>query len=150
MSAWGSKAHFMECGLTPLLQHQNSNDNDNDNDNDNEPESCTICLKDLAFEAPPSSPFAPLSEAEKNFLDAVIIGTKKPLDILSFRENAPRRSKDVAGKEPEHASVRIKACRHVFGLGCLEEWLQEKNSCPMCRKTLFARGSGRPGEWANV
>ncbi|KAI1672005.1 hypothetical protein L13192_02864 [Pyrenophora tritici-repentis] len=53
MSAWGTKAHFMKTGLAPVLQHHHNSENAN------EPESCTICLKDLAFEAPPPPPLRP-------------------------------------------------------------------------------------------
>ncbi|KAA8623527.1 hypothetical protein A1F94_003618 [Pyrenophora tritici-repentis] len=78
MSAWGTKAHFMKTGLAPVLQHHHNSENAN------EPESCTICLKDLAFEAPPSSSSsAPLSEAEKIFLDAVLAGTKELLEWVN-------------------------------------------------------------------
>lgn len=33
----------------------------------------------------------------------------------------------------------IVACGHVFHDECLRVWLEEKNTCPVCRKRLFVR-----------
>jgi hypothetical protein len=38
----------------------------------------------------------------------------------------------------DEQTVRIKPCKHVFGSQCLAAWLKFKNTCPMCRKVLYA------------
>ena len=35
------------------------------------------------------------------------------------------------------ASLANKGCKHVLGNRCLETWLSEENSCPLCRNILF-------------
>ncbi|KAF2678263.1 hypothetical protein K458DRAFT_409016 [Lentithecium fluviatile CBS 122367] len=42
-----------------------------------------------------------------------------------------------------HPSLKLTTCGHVFGKACLETWLRDHNTCPMCRATLFAFGLGR-------
>ncbi len=32
------------------------------------------------------------------------------------------------------AAVRIKSCGHVLGEKCLDDWIQQNNTCPVCRK----------------
>ena len=39
-------------------------------------------------------------------------------------------------KEDLH-SIQIKECAHKFHLSCIQRWLAEKSTCPVCRKTLF-------------
>jgi hypothetical protein len=34
--------------------------------------------------------------------------------------------------------VTIKKCGHVFGHYCLERWMYENNTCPVCRVVFFA------------
>ena len=36
-------------------------------------------------------------------------------------------------------SVTVRAetvCKHVFDKHCLDSWLKEKNTCPLCRKVI--------------
>ena len=33
----------------------------------------------------------------------------------------------------------IKSCSHMFCIGCLDLWLKEQNTCPMCRRVLFTQ-----------
>ena len=173
MSAYYRKADFMTYELAPFFQPPRNSTSC--------PESCCICLKDVAFEAASTSPpkrLNPadktfleasldmlsqrkqeqprprprprLSEAEKAFLEEIIAGTKTSLDLLALRREEARLVEDApfpSPKEVQHAAVRIRACGHVFGLACIKEWLQDKNSCPMCRKILFMPGSGQPGQW---
>jgi hypothetical protein len=37
---------------------------------------------------------------------------------------------------PEPA-VTIKRCGHVFGRNCLEHWMRDSNTCPICRIEFF-------------
>jgi hypothetical protein len=37
----------------------------------------------------------------------------------------------------EHNAVAIKLCGHVFGMTCLQTWLRDHRTCPMCRQELF-------------
>jgi hypothetical protein len=41
--------------------------------------------------------------------------------------------------DPPIQITNISACTHVFGRKCLERWLSENNTCPMCRATLYER-----------
>ncbi|KAG7698314.1 hypothetical protein KL933_001260 [Ogataea haglerorum] len=45
---------------------------------------------------------------------------------------------DMAKKEVvyNHAPVEMP-CGHVFGRGCLREWLKTNNSCPLCRHSML-------------
>ncbi|KAF2642652.1 hypothetical protein P280DRAFT_548095 [Massarina eburnea CBS 473.64] len=36
-----------------------------------------------------------------------------------------------------HTAIKIKSCNHIFGQECLLRWLEEENTCPMCRHQLF-------------
>lgn len=38
-----------------------------------------------------------------------------------------------------HNACKILACGHWFGTHCLHTWLQDENTCPMCRRQLFLR-----------
>jgi hypothetical protein len=37
----------------------------------------------------------------------------------------------------QHHAVRIKHCGHIFGMQCLQTWLSDHRTCPMCRQELF-------------
>jgi hypothetical protein len=41
--------------------------------------------------------------------------------------------------DPPIQISNISACTHVFGRKCLETWLSDHNTCPMCRATLYER-----------
>lgn len=36
----------------------------------------------------------------------------------------------------EDSSVNVLACRHIFHVGCLDEWLKRAQNCPLCRSTI--------------
>ncbi|KAF7860798.1 hypothetical protein EAF04_008316 [Stromatinia cepivora] len=42
-----------------------------------------------------------------------------------------------------HAPAKMPACGHVFGRACIALWLQEKNTCPMCRDRVGLPWVGR-------
>ncbi|TEY27893.1 hypothetical protein BOTCAL_1078g00030 [Botryotinia calthae] len=37
---------------------------------------------------------------------------------------------------PHHDAVKMKRCGHVFGRGCIVQWMKENNTCPMCRSRV--------------
>lgn len=39
--------------------------------------------------------------------------------------------------EESHILCKISPCGHWFGASCLHTWLQERNTCPLCRRKLF-------------
>jgi hypothetical protein len=45
-----------------------------------------------------------------------------------------------------HGPVLLE-CKHLFGRGCLVQWLQDNNSCPMCRRTLYASENEEENEY---
>ena len=36
----------------------------------------------------------------------------------------------------EHSKVVRLACTHMFCLECLKQWLNQRNTCPLCRLSL--------------
>ena len=44
-------------------------------------------------------------------------------------------------QETGFIEVRLRLpCNHIVGSGCITTWLQENNTCPICRRVLFAQG----------
>lgn len=35
-----------------------------------------------------------------------------------------------------HAPAKLPVCGHVFGRSCIANWLQDSNTCPMCRNRI--------------
>jgi hypothetical protein len=44
---------------------------------------------------------------------------------------------------PQQIVRRINFCRHVFHQNCIDTWLGDHNTCPVCRYDLSARGGNR-------
>ena len=40
-------------------------------------------------------------------------------------------------REQGHEACKIESCGHWFGSSCLRAWLDDHNTCPMCRRELF-------------
>jgi hypothetical protein len=49
----------------------------------------------------------------------------------------PAAIKPFFGEFPE-PGLKIKACGHVLGHRCALKWFENANSCPFCRRKLFA------------
>jgi hypothetical protein len=41
--------------------------------------------------------------------------------------------------------TEIKECGHVFCLDCLDTWMEENNTCPMCRAVLYKMKTRKTG-----
>lgn len=60
-----------------------------------------------------------------------------PTVAVSVGNNALKS--DVAEELEDGPFIRIRACSHIFHTTCLRTWLRnEKNTCPLCRRILFA------------
>ncbi|WZZ88261.1 uncharacterized protein LOC106358545 [Brassica napus] len=44
---------------------------------------------------------------------------------------------NLYGSSSIHGSATLMNCSHVFHERCLSDWLQRKNTCPMCRTVLY-------------
>lgn len=44
---------------------------------------------------------------------------------------------NLFGSSSIHGPATLMSCSHVFHERCLLEWLQRKNTCPMCRTVLY-------------
>jgi hypothetical protein len=53
----------------------------------------------------------------------------EPLNIASTPNKTSEPILEIA--------VTIKKCGHVFGRNCLEQWMRDANTCPMCRVEFF-------------
>jgi hypothetical protein len=43
----------------------------------------------------------------------------------------------------------IGSCRHSFCNGCILEWLENHNTCPLCRRVVHKQKKGRCGYFAS-
>lgn len=43
-----------------------------------------------------------------------------------------------------HLATQILKCKHVFGMSCLNTWVKQANTCPMCRDVLFRTEEPEP------
>ena len=69
------------------------------------------------------------------------VSVPKPLadEFEVVKDNACRICTEVIGESREGGTVEeptTTKCGHSFGADCLEHWLQEKTTCPMCRTVL--------------
>ncbi|KAL1801410.1 hypothetical protein ACET3X_001752 [Alternaria dauci] len=118
--AYETKEDFEEFGLAPYLTTTTK------------AESCSICLKDLACEDTGAA-HKPLSKAERKLLDDEVDAWYHIYDI-----NLPRDPHHHHNPE-EQVGIELKTCGHIFGKTCIETWLEDSNSCPMCRKVLYPK-----------
>lgn len=38
----------------------------------------------------------------------------------------------------DHTAIKTSCCNNVFGRTCLETWLEDANTCPLCRVELYS------------
>ena len=117
---YADKATFEKSGLAPYLTTSTKAD------------CCSICLKDLACEASETA-HNPLTKAERKLLDDEVDTYQDISDI--HRHQYPHRHHN----QEEQVGARLNACGHVFGKTCIDTWLKDSNSCPMCRIELFQK-----------
>ncbi|KAF2247981.1 hypothetical protein BU26DRAFT_325217 [Trematosphaeria pertusa] len=55
-------------------------------------------------------------------------------------------SSSPATETTREQPVTIVKCGHIFGLNCLTQWMQEANTCPICRVEFFANEEEVP-DW---
>ncbi|TGO11503.1 hypothetical protein BTUL_0108g00190 [Botrytis tulipae] len=72
----------------------------------------------------------------KALVDASLRPTRKPLEEIDpcFCSD-PYAIKTTNGEC--HEAVKMPRCTHIFGRSCIVEWLQEKDTCPMCRQKIL-------------
>ena len=63
-------------------------------------------------------------------------GQEKGLMFKDIKEEGcDKRSCQICLEEYEddHEITRLKKCRHVFHRSCIDHWLSQNRSCPICR-----------------
>jgi len=90
---------------------------------------------------------------DENIYNIIIESIKKRLNKIKKERRKKRIKSDKEGdkKEGEHIDdiccicfeelnndlYHEKNCNNYFHNTCIDKWLQNKDSCPLCRKTLF-------------
>jgi hypothetical protein len=100
-TTYPTKAFFEATGYAPHLQPTSN------------PDSCGICLKDIACEAQVAV-YKPLSEAERTFLDLFLHFPSKiqHTDILRLKKDQHHHTTHHH-HEDEETGLRIKACGYI-------------------------------------
>mmetsp|Transcript_21176 Transcript_21176/g.17569 ORF Transcript_21176/g.17569 Transcript_21176/m.17569 type:complete len:111 (+) Transcript_21176:625-957(+) len=65
---------------------------------------------------------------------------------IEFKDNDSKRDlidKLWADKDNKNKNYSIKQlrCKHLFHLRCLREWLQKRDTCPVCRAKVYPETS---------
>ncbi|TGO21393.1 hypothetical protein BPAE_0222g00060 [Botrytis paeoniae] len=71
----------------------------------------------------------------KAFVDASLRPTQKPLEEIGPCFCSDPYAIETANGEC-HEAVKMPRCSHIFGRSCIAMWLQEKDTCPMCRQKI--------------
>ncbi|KAL7476708.1 hypothetical protein ACHAW6_002551 [Cyclotella cf. meneghiniana] len=82
-------------------------------------------------------------------LGAISNATKEAVTLTSPDENEAHVECPVCYELPSPEDVTmVCGCKHKFCFGCIDNWGQIKNSCPLCNYVFTAviRGSGLHGE----
>jgi hypothetical protein len=69
-----------------------------------------------------------LSEKEK----------KTCLSSIIHHSSNPSKSCNICLEDFKRAEklLQVKSCKHVFHTDCIEKWLKENRTCPVCRATI--------------
>lgn len=101
---------------------------------------CPICLDNLVNTGPSSSSSSE-TEAHAAHNDGGSRSETAGTSAIGTNENSAANqitaSASVEANPEQTPFVRTRACGHTFHTKCLQEWLSTKQTCPMCRKTLF-------------
>ncbi|KAL2164229.1 hypothetical protein VTH06DRAFT_3445 [Thermothelomyces fergusii] len=91
---------------------------------------CIVCLEPLEVEANANP--APLAPAEQQVLkDYHQRHATEDADALA------KSNQESGSAEASHENVaKIEVCGHMLHDGCLREWTEKANSCPICRQTF--------------
>jgi hypothetical protein len=92
---------------------------------------CYVC-KELVITAvtPLKTEIAPVSNTfEQSTESQATLSDSPPITIASTDNDSPL---------PPEPAIRIACCGNVFGKLCLEFWLEENDTCPLCRTVLFS------------
>ncbi|EHB07248.1 E3 ubiquitin-protein ligase RLIM [Heterocephalus glaber] len=58
------------------------------------------------------------------------------------REIPPTRSQRRArSRGPDHRRTRARPCSHEYYVHCLNRWLSENSTCPICHRAVLASGN---------
>ncbi|KAF7931459.1 hypothetical protein EAE99_003930 [Botrytis elliptica] len=71
----------------------------------------------------------------KALVDASLRPTQKPLEEVDPCFCGDPYAIETANGEC-HEAVKMPRCSHIFGRSCIVIWLQEKDTCPMCRQKI--------------
>ncbi|ESQ38242.1 hypothetical protein EUTSA_v10029381mg [Eutrema salsugineum] len=78
----------------------------------------------------------------EELLRMVLLGSKMNTEELKSMETEPCSIclDELSGSNSKKTGVPTRmTCSHVFHDRCLIEWLQRKNTCPLCRSVLYDR-----------
>ncbi|KAF7951861.1 hypothetical protein EAE96_007159 [Botrytis aclada] len=71
----------------------------------------------------------------KALVDSSLRRTQKPLEEIDPCFCSEPYAIETANGEC-HEAVKMPKCAHIFGRCCIVTWLQEKETCPMCRQKI--------------
>ncbi|THV47915.1 hypothetical protein BGAL_0280g00130 [Botrytis galanthina] len=71
----------------------------------------------------------------KALVDSSLRPTQKPLEEIDPCFCSDPYAIETANGEC-HEAVKMPRCSHIFGRSCIAIWLQEKDTCPMCRQKI--------------
>ncbi|XP_020173406.1 uncharacterized protein [Aegilops tauschii subsp. strangulata] len=76
-----------------------------------------------------------VGDADDPELAALVAGALKTVDALSDDDD-DELSCPICLEEDDAAAWKETPCGHRFHRRCVERWLREKESCPMCRREI--------------
>lgn len=107
--------------------------------------SCVICFEEFSDFNPsePGSDIELLQDTKRRKVEVneaapeSVPGTSSTSTTETDSTITPDSKVYLSSCEPTHDHTSIELpCHHVFGKCCLQEWLKDNTSCPLCRKAL--------------